>query len=96
MTLIDTQQQSFFSTMNIIRSKTPPHILSKDYFVCPNWGVHPTYGEINFNSEFNGWEVNMKSKVIHFIGHTKLNGIYYGKPKEFNDLVDKYFQNNNI
>jgi hypothetical protein len=38
----------------------------------------------------------MKSKVIHFIGHTKLNGIYYGKPKEFNDLVDKYFQNNNI
>ena len=37
---IDTQQQSFFGIMNIIRSKTKPHILNPDeYFVCTNCAV---------------------------------------------------------
>ena len=38
-TMIDTQQQSFFSTMNIIKSTKNPHILNpEEYFVCPNFG----------------------------------------------------------
>lgn len=90
-TTIDTQQQSFFSIMNIIRSKIPPHILNlNEYFVCPNWGYHPVYGDINTSNEYDGWDINMKSKVIHFIGHTVLNGIYYGKPKMYHKLVDEY------
>ena len=94
--LIDTQQQSFFSIMNIIRSSTKPHILNpQEYFVCPNWGVHPIYGEIITSNEYNGWDINMKSKVAHFIGHTVFEGKYYGKPKVYNDLVDKYLKNQN-
>lgn len=94
---IDTQQQSFFGIMNIIRSKTPPHILNlNEYFVCPNWGYHPTYGDINTGNEYNGWDINMKSKVIHFIGHTVLNGIYYGKPKIYHQLVDEYLKEHNL
>lgn len=93
---IDTQQQSFFSIMNILKSKTKPHFLSDDYFVCPNWGVHPKYGDIDTSNEYNGWDVNMKSKVIHFIGHTKLNGVHYGKPKIFHTLVDNYLKKNKL
>jgi hypothetical protein len=94
---IDTQQQSFFSTMNIIRSKTRPHILTpSEYFICPNWGVHPIYGDIVTSNEYNGWDVNMKSRVIHFIGHTVLDGVYYGKPKVYHDLVDEYLQKHNL
>ncbi len=94
--LIDTQQQSFFSIMNIIRSSIKPHILNlQEYFVCPNWGVHPIYGEINTSNEYNGWDINMKSKVAHFIGHTFFEGKYYGKPKVYNDLVDKYLKTQN-
>ncbi len=94
---IDTQQQSFFGIMNVIRSKTKPHILNPiEYFVCPNWGYHPIYGEIDHDNEYNGWDVNMKSKIIHFIGHTVFNGVYYGKAKVFNDFVDKYIKENNI
>jgi len=96
-TIIDTQQQSFFSIMNIIRSKTKPHILNTDeYFVCPNWGTHPVFGEIDHNNEYNGWDVNMKSKIIHFIGHTILNGVYYGKPKIYNDMVEEYLKKYNF
>jgi len=96
-TMIDTQQQSFFGVMNIIRSKKFPRILNtEEYFVCPNWGHHPTYGYIDHENEFGGWDVNMKSKIIHFIGHTVLEGVYYGKPEMYNKLVDKYLKQHNI
>jgi len=95
--LIDTQQQSFFGIMNIIRSKKKPVILNTDeYFVCPNWGYHPKYGDIHPENEFEGWDINMKSKIIHFIGHTVLEGIYYGKPKMYHNLVDDYLKKQNI
>ena len=94
---IDTQQQSFFGIMNIIRSKTKPHILNPDeYFVCTNWGIHPKYGEIFTGNEFQGWDINMKSKIIHFIGHTVLDGVYYGKPEMYHKLVDQYLTKYNL
>lgn len=94
---IDTQQQSFFGVMNIIRSKTAPHILNTaEYFVCPNWGYHPVFGEIDHTNEFEGWDVNMKSKIKHFIGHSVFNGIYYGKAKIFYKLVDEYLKKHNL
>jgi hypothetical protein len=94
---IDTQQQSFFGMMNILRSKTKPRILNPlEYFVCPNWGYHPVFGEINHDNEYNGWDVNMKSKIIHFIGHAVFNGVYYGKAKIFNEYVDNYLKENNL
>lgn len=94
---IDTQQQSFFGIMNIIRSKTPPHILNpNEYFICPNWGHHPIYGDIDTGNEYNGWDINMKSKIIHFIGHTVLDGIYYGKPKIYHQLIDEYLKKYNL
>jgi hypothetical protein len=96
-TMIDTQQQSFFGIMNIIRSKKFPHILNPiEYFVCPNWGHHPIYGYIDHENEYGGWNINMKSKIIHFIGHTVLEGVYYGKPKMYHELVNKYLKNNNL
>jgi len=94
---IDTQQQSFFGIMNIIRSKTQPHILNpNEYFVCPNWGSHPVYGDINTSNEYNGWDINMKSKIIHFIGHTVLDGVCYGKPEIYHQLVNEYLKENNL
>lgn len=94
---IDTQQQSFFGIMNIIRSKSKPTILDPlKYFVCPNWGYHPVFGEINHDNEYNGWDVNMKSKIIHFIGHTVFDGIYYGKAKVFNEYVENYLKENKL
>ena len=94
---IDTQQQSFFSIMNIIKSKKKPFILDpNEYFVCPNWGHHPVYGEINPENEYEGWDINMKSRVVHFIGHTVLEGIYYGKPKQYHKLVDEYLKQQNL
>lgn len=94
---IDTQQQSFFGIMNIIRSKTKPHILNPDeYFVCTNWGIHPKYGEIFTGNEFQGWDINMKSKIIHFIGHTVLDGVFYGKPEMYHKLVDQYLTKYNL
>lgn len=94
---IDTQQQSFFSIMNIIRSKTVPHILNlNEYFVCPNWGYHPVYGEIDHTNEFEGWDINMKSKIKHFIGHSTFNGVYYGKAKVFYKLMDEYLEKYNL
>jgi len=95
--LIETQEQSFISIMNIIRSKKIPIILKEEkYFVCPNWGNHPIYGEIDPINEFDGWDVSMKSNIVHFIGHTFLNGIYYGKPKMYHKLVDEYLKKQNI
>tara|TARA_R110001583_G_scaffold64211_1_gene186809 strand:- start:208 stop:1158 length:951 start_codon:yes stop_codon:yes gene_type:complete len=96
-TKIDTQQQSFFSFMNQVNTIKPPLMLPyPDYFICPNFGTHPRYGKINPNDGFDGWGINMKSKIIHFIGHSFINGIYYGKPKAFNDLVDEYLKENNL
>jgi hypothetical protein len=90
---LDTQQQSFFSIMNIIRTETQAHILSPDqYYVCANWGYHPTYGPIDHDSELDGWEINLRSKVVHFIGHAVLNDIFYGKAKVFHNLVDDYLK----
>jgi hypothetical protein len=94
---IDTQQQSFFGIMNIIRSKTKPVILDPSkYFICPNWGTHPIFGYIDHTNEYEGWDTNMKSKIIHFIGHSVFNGVYYGKAKVFNEYVDNYLKEHNI
>ena len=88
----ETQQQSFFSTMNIIESSKKPHILNPDeYFVCPNWGTHPKYGDIDTGNKYEGWDINMKSKVIHFIGHTNdPSGYANGKSDVFMNEVNKY------
>ena len=95
--MIDTQQQSFFGIMNIIRSKKSPRILTpSEYFVCTNWGHHPIYGVLDHENEYEGWDTNMKSKIIHFIGHTVFEGKYYGKPKIYNQLVDNYLKEHNI
>jgi hypothetical protein len=96
-TMIDTQQQSFFGVMNIIRSKTKPVILNpNEYFICPNWGYHPLFGELNPENEYGGWDINMKSKIVHFIGHTVLEGVYYGKPKQYHKMVDEYLKKYNL
>lgn len=95
--MIDTQQQSFFGIMNIIRSVKYPRILNiEEYFICPNWGHHPKYGPIDSTNEFGGWDINMKSKIVHFIGHTVFEGKYYGKPEMYNKLVDEYLKEQNV
>ena len=97
-TMIDTQQQSFFSTLNILKSTENPHILNPDeYFVVPNWGEHPKFGTIDPANEFDGWDVNMKSKVVHFIGHSTdpVSG-FTGKSKIFLQKVDEYLRENNL
>jgi len=89
--LIDTQQQSFFGLMNTVFSKNEIHILDPEiYFVVPNWGIHPTKGEINHEDENNGWTIALESKITHFIGHT----MGKGKPKQFMDRVDEYLKEN--
>jgi hypothetical protein len=89
--IIDTQQQSFFSLMNIVLSKKEPHILDeKEYYVVPNWGKHPVEGTFDSEDEFNGWGLNLQSRITHFIGHT----LGKGKPKQFLDKVDEYLINN--
>ena len=90
-TAIDTQQQSFFSIMNQIATTKAPYMLPyPDYYCCPNWGTHPHHGEIDTANEYEGWDVAMKSKIVHFIGHTVLEGRHYGKPKYYHKLVDEY------
>jgi hypothetical protein len=89
--IIDTQQQSFFSLMNVVLSKKEPHILDeKEYYVVPNWGKHPIEGTFDSEDEFNGWGLNLQSRITHFIGHT----LGKGKPKQFLDKVDEYLINN--
>jgi hypothetical protein len=89
--LIDTQQQSFFSLANIVLAKQTPYILDMDeYYVVPNWGTHPVFGDIDPTDEFDGWGVCLKSKISHFIGHTHGKG----KPKIFLNMVDKYLIDN--
>jgi hypothetical protein len=90
---IDTQQQSFFGLMNTVFSKKQIHILNpEEYFVVPNWGEHPTKGSINPEDENGGWGIALKSKITHFIGHTRGKG----KPKQFLDKVDEYLKANNF
>lgn len=88
--LIDTQQQSFFSLMNIVLSRNEPAILNPDeYYVVPNWGTHPKFGPINHEDELNGWGLCLTSKISHFIGHTQGKG----KPKVLLDKIDEYLDN---
>ena len=91
--LYDTQQQSFLSTMNIIKSKKDPHILDPlTCYVAPNFGSHPILGTLNSEDELNGWGCCMNSKITHFIGHTRGKG----KPKQFLEKVDEYLIKNNF
>ena len=91
--IIDTQQQSFFGLMNTVLSKNKPHILDPEqYYVLPNFGMHPKYGELSKIKELGGWGPSLESKITHFIGHTQGKG----KPKEFLDRVDEYLKVNNF
>jgi hypothetical protein len=86
-TVIDTLTQSFYSLMNVVRSRNTPHILDLEkYYVVPNWGVHPKFGKINRDTEFDGWELAMNSEITHFIGHRKAE-IFYKK-------IDQYLTEN--
>lgn len=88
--LLDTQQQSFFSLMNIVMARNAPHILNPDeYFVAPNFGKHPVYGDIDAYDEMNGWGVCLKSKIAHFIGHTHGKG----KAPVLLRKIDDYLRN---
>jgi hypothetical protein len=90
---IDTQQQSFFGLMNTVISQKQIHILNpEEYYVVPNWGEHPIKGPINPEDENGGWGIALKSKITHFIGHTRGKG----KPKQFLDKVDEYLKENNF
>ena len=87
---IDTQQQSFFSLSNVVLSMKEPHILDiNEYFVVPNFGVHPLHGLIDSEDEFGGWGIGLTSKITHFIGNSRGKG----KPKMFLDRVDEYLTN---
>jgi hypothetical protein len=87
---IDTQQQSFFSLSNVVLSMKEPHILDiNEYFVVPNFGVHPLHGLIDSEDEFGGWGIGLNSKITHFIGNSRGKG----KPKMFLDRVDEYLTN---
>lgn len=84
---IDTQQQSLCSLLNVVLSKNTPHILNPlEYYVVPNFGYHPLFGELSPEGELDGWGPCLKSKISHFIGHTRGKG----KPRIFLELVDKY------
>lgn len=89
---IDTQQQSFMGLMNTVLSKKDIHILDPEkYFVVPNFGPHPKYGQLDPNDEPDGgWRWGLDSKITHFIGHTRGKG----KPKQFLDRVDDYLTKN--
>jgi len=89
--MIDTQQQSFFGLMNTVLSKQAPHILNpEEYYVIPNFGTHPKFGDLDPSQELGGWGPALQSKITHFIGHTQGKG----KPKEFLDRVDDYLKVN--
>jgi hypothetical protein len=89
---IDTQQQSFMGLMNTAISKKDIHILDPEkYFVVPNFGPHPKYGQLDPDDEPDGgWRWGLDSKITHFIGHTRGKG----KPKQFLDMVDQYLIEN--
>ena len=91
---IDTQQQSFMGLINVVASQQDPHILDPaEYFVVPNFGYHPVYGQLDPDDEPDGgWRWGLTSKITHFIGHTRGKG----KPKQFLDRVDAYLIKNNF
>jgi hypothetical protein len=87
--ILDTQQQSFFSLMNVVMAKNVPYILNpQEYFVVPSWGRHPIYGELSPADGLDGWSVCLKSKISHFIGHTHGQG----KPKVLLNRIDEYLK----
>jgi hypothetical protein len=86
---IDTQQQSFFGIMNIL--KNPNGILILDpttCYVAPTFGSHPILGTIDENDGNDGWSMCLKSKISHFIGHTQGKG----KPRQFIEKMDEYLK----
>lgn len=84
--MLDTQQQSFFGLMNMVLSRNTPHILNPDeYFVAPNFGRHPIYGDLSPDGELDGWTACLKSKISHFIGHTHGKG----KPRVLLQRIDE-------
>lgn len=88
--LLDTQQQSMFSLMNVVLSKNTPHILDEEeYYVVPNYGYHPRFGQLHQEDEMDGWIPNLKSKISHFIGHTRGEG----KPRVFLAKMNEYLTN---
>lgn len=90
---IDTQQQSMLSLLNTVFARKPIHILNpEEYFVIPNFGTHPVYGELDPEGENGGWTAALNSKITHFIGHT----LGKGKPKEFLEKVDNYLKTHNL
>jgi hypothetical protein len=90
---IDTQQQSVLSLLNTVFARKPIHILNpQEYFVIPNFGTHPVYGELDPEGENGGWTAALDSKITHFIGHT----LGKGKPKEFLEKVDNYLKTHNL
>lgn len=85
--LIKTQQQSFMSLMNVVYAKKPIHILDPtEYYVVPNWGHHPTLGDIDPSDENGGWNLGLASRITHFIGSPKTI--------EFTSRVDEYLKLN--
>jgi hypothetical protein len=91
--LIDTQQQSLLSLMNIVFARKPIHILNpEEYYVVPNFGNHPVYGDLSPEGVDGGWTAGLNSKITHFIGHTQGKG----KPKEFLERVDNYLKTHNF
>lgn len=90
---LDTQEQSFFSCMNICKSKNTPILLdSKTTFIVPNWGTYPTIGKLDPEDENQGYTYALKSNITHFIGHTQGKG----KPQSFLNAVDKYLTKENL
>lgn len=87
---LDTQQQSFLSLMNVVLSRNTPHILNpNEYYVVPNFGFHPKYGELSPEGELDGWVAGLNSKITHFIGHTRGKG----KPRILLQKIDEYLTN---
>ena len=62
----------------------------------PNWGTHPKYGQLTQDDEEEGWGYSLQYKLTHFIGHTVMRGVRYGKPKSFLKRVDEYLKENNF
>lgn len=87
---IDTQQQSLFGLMNTALSKKDIHILDPEqYYVVPNFGYHPKFGELSPDDQPDGgWRAGFASRITHFIGHTQGRG----KPKQFLERVDTYLK----
>jgi hypothetical protein len=87
--VLDTQQQSFFGLMNTVLSRNTPHILDPNiYFVAPNFGHHPVYGELSPDGPLDGWTACLGSKISHFIGHTRGQG----KPRVLLQKIDELLQ----